>query len=348
MNALVAIELGPEVSDRAVQILCQVSKITAKRGKASSLTTGQQTWPLVVCRGIGATAQATAPLVADQLQHAGNGRLTLIVAERLLTQVRDHLEQAGLSYVDATGAVHLQAPGLLVHIERGPGVRKGTVPPPKGLGVVAVRIVQHLLDEPDRDWTVTGLAAAAGASAGQAHNLLARLDAEGLLQQRRHGRAVLSHLVNPSAALDWLAQVPAAGKLHERLKTYGYASNPDKLVTRLSHDAHQHHVGWAVTGAAAVSLWGPQQLVTALPVVMIRIHPDLRLPEAADRLGLEPVDSGHNILLVRDVGQLATQPPVPRNGPVAMAPKVRVYLDMFTESRGTDAADLFRETVLGY
>ena len=312
------------------------------------LTVGQQTWPLVVGQGIAPTAQTAAPFVAHQLQHAGNGQLALIVAERLPTHVRDHLEQAGWSYVDATGAVHLQAPGLLVHIERSAGARKGTVPPPKGLGVVAVRIVQHLLDEPDKEWAVTGLAAAADASAGQAHNLLARLDAGGFLRQRRHGRSVLSRLTNPTAALDWLTQVPAAGKLHERLTAYGYASNPDELVTRLAHDAHQHNVEWAVTGAAAVSLWGTQQLVTALPVVMIRIHPELRLPEAADRLGLEPVDSGHNLLLVRDVGQLATQPPIPRNGPVAMAPKVRVYLDMLTESRGTDAADLFRETVLGY
>lgn len=96
-------------------------------------------------------------------------------------------------------------------------------------------------------------------------------DAEGFLQQRRHGRTVLSRMVNPTAALDWLAQVPAAGKLHERLKTYGYALNPDGLLARLAHDAHQSDVGWAVTGAAAVSLWGPQQLVTALPVVMPRL-----------------------------------------------------------------------------
>jgi hypothetical protein len=214
--------------------------------------------------------------------------------------------------------------------------------------VVAVRLVQHLLEEPGKQWTVTDLAAARQASAGQGHSVLTRLDSEGFLEQRRPGRAVLRRSTDPTAVLDWLARVPAAGKLHERLKAYGYAPDPASLLTRLAYAAHTADLGWAVTGEAAASPWGVHQVVTALPVVMVRIDPDLHLPAAAARLDLKPVDSGHNVLLVRDVGRLATQPPIARNGPVAMAPKVRVYLDMLTEPRGHDAADLFREAVLAY
>ncbi|MHB1910753.1 MAG: hypothetical protein ACYCTI_01705 [Acidimicrobiales bacterium] len=80
---------------------------------------------------------------------------------------------------------------------------------------------------------------------------------------------------------------------------------------------------------------------------MVRVPAKPGLLEAAQMLGAEPVDSGANLLLIADVGEVGTRGAT-RNGPVMVAPAVRVYLDMLGEPRGEDAAALFREAVIGY
>jgi hypothetical protein len=349
VKEMVEVEVGPEVSSHVAQILQASPFLRTIPGLECRITVGRRTWPLVIYRGAAAAAQdLSGQRLAQQRPGDGGRAVALVVATRLSTRDRDRLEQAGHSYVDAVGALHVQTPTVLVHVEPNGSTQRGFIPAPRGLGVVAVRIVQHLLHIPERQWKVSDLATETGASLGQAHNVLMRLDAEGLLQQQRSGRAVLRRLSDPGAVLDWLAQVPAASKLHERLKTYAYAPNPDALVLRLAEAAHASKTQWALTGAGAAKPWNAGSVVTALPVLMIRIDPQVPLIAVAPRLGLEAVDAGHNVLLVRDVGQLATHPPVPVHGPLAIAPKVRVYLDMLTEPRGRDAATLFREAVLGY
>lgn len=355
MKPLVTFELGKDVDERTAQLLAGVPHFHVRRGRTSRLRTDTDTWPLRVGRGIAPYAKVTAPALAQTLRLITPGTaptderapITVIVAERLLPAVRRELEDADLSYVDGAGAVHLQAPGLLVHLEPGPRTRTGTVPDPRGIGVTAIRVIQHLLTDPTRVWTVTELAAAADASLGQAHKVLTRLDTEGFIEQQRAGKAVLRRLTNPTDVLDWLAQAPAARKLPRRLKTHLYAPDPDAVITRLARAALNSETDWALTGAAGARVWGATRTITALPVTMVRVDPDHDLHDTAARLGLEPVDGGHNVLLVADVGRLATQAPE-RNGPVVIAPKVRVWLDMLTETRGQDAADLFRESALGY
>lgn len=365
MNQLVTVELGRDIDERVQQILAAVPRLHVRRGRTTRLRVGADTWPLEVNRGITPPAQVTVPALAQHhhllqsaagatpaLREPGHNQpptrppIILIVAERLLPAARQELEGTGLSYVDGSGAVHLQAPGLLIHIEPPLRVRTGSVPEPRGLGVIAVRLIQHLLAAPARDWTVTDLAAAADASMGQTHNVLIRLDAEGFIAHQRAGKAVLRRLTNPTAVLDWLAQVPSARKLPRRLTTHLYAPNPDATLTRLADAAQRASVGWAVTGTAGARAWGAA-VATALPVIMVRIDPDHDLPQTAERLGLEPVDGGHNVLLVADVGRLAIQAPA-RSGSIVVAPKVRVWLDMLAETRGEDAANLFRESVIGY
>ncbi|MHB1447005.1 MAG: hypothetical protein ACYCZV_15320 [Acidimicrobiales bacterium] len=125
-----------------------------------------------------------------------------------------------------------------------------------------------------------------------------------------------------------------------------YAPDPENLATRLSYNAAASGVTWALTGAAGARVMGVTA-VTTLPVAMVRVPAKPGLLEAAQMLGAEPVDSGANLLLIADVGEVGTRGAT-RNGPVMVAPAVRVYLDMLGEPRGEDAAALFREAVIGY
>jgi hypothetical protein len=117
-------------------------------------------------------------------------------------------------------------------------------------------------------------------------------------------------------------------------------------VTRLSFYALDSHLEYAITGAAGAFLFGAR-VMTETPQVMVRIDPDVELSAAAEQLRAEPVDGGANLVLVRDLGRLGVHGKA-HNGPVAIAPPVRVWLDMLGEPRGEDAAALFREAVLGW
>ncbi|MDQ1295356.1 MAG: hypothetical protein QG608_3241 [Actinomycetota bacterium] len=344
MKGAAEVQVGPEVPAPVIQILQTSSLLRTAPGPTSRLVVAGTVWPLMI------HPQVAAGIHARQARSASND-LVLVVAPWLSARDRTALEQADCAYADASGALHIQTPTVLLHTEPDKSPNRGHLPTPKGLGVVSVRLIQHLLQDPRRTWTVSNLTTETGASLGQAHKVLSRLETEGLVLQERAGRSVLRRVDDPGALLDWLTQVPAAGKLHERLKTYTYAPTPDALLQRLVQTAENTHgtrTPWALTGAAAARSWGAGAVVTALPVLMVRIEPQIPLAVAADNLGLDPVDAGHNVLLVRDVGRLATMAPIPTPDVVPVAPRVRVYLDMLTEPRGHDAATLFREAVLDY
>lgn len=343
MKIWATIELDDETPDRTRALLRAQSRIDVREGKKRpTLIVQGVRHRLDLLSGIAPYAHVTAPLVGQFTQP---GHVAMVVAERLTASVRAALEAAGCSYADGTGNLHLDAPGLLIHVENARPTG-GVIAAPRGLGAVAVRVVQTLLTEPERAWAVVDLVKASGASAGEAHKVLQRLGTEGLVQTAGTGRARRRRITQPGDLLDWLARVPAARKLHARLNAYLYAPDPDSLMTRLSHHAVASGVTWALTGAAGARVMGVTA-VTTLPVAMVRVPPKPGLLEAAQMLGAEPVDSGANLLLVADVGEVGTRGAL-RNGPVTVAPAVRIYLDMLGEPRGQDAAALFREAVIGF
>jgi len=340
---MATLELDAAVPDRVLDIVAAIPGLAVRRSPASLLRIDDETYPLLVIPGVGHYARQLTPTL---LEVAGPNRLALVVAERLLPNVRAELEQAGCLYADSIGSVHLAAPRFLLHREKDLAGPSSTVPAPKGLGAVAVRVVQQLLAELEQEWTVADLAQAAGASTGQSHNVLKRLEQEGFLQDRGSGpkrRRTVSH---PTDLLDWLARVPAARRVHRKVKAYRYAADPAALVTRLTEDAQKADMPWALTGAAAARVSGAS-VVTALPVIMVRVPAAMDLLSAAGALGLEAVDAGANVKLIADVGEVGLHG-AQRHGPVSLAPAARIWLDMLGEPRGDDAAALFREAVLGY
>jgi hypothetical protein len=343
VKTLATIELDDEIPERTRAILRGQSRIEVREGKKRpTLTVQGVRHPLDLLPGIAPAAYVTAPLLR---QLTKPDHVAMVVAERLTASIRAVLEEAGCSYADGAGNLHLDVPGLLVHIEtlRQTG---SVIPAPRGLGAVAVRVVQTLLAEPERAWAVVDLVRASGASAGEAHKVLQRLETEGLVQTTGTGAARRRQIIQSADLLDWLTRVPAARKIHSRLNAYLYAPDPDGLVTRLSHHAVGSGITWALTGAAGARAMG-FTAVTTLPVVMVRVPQKPGLVEAAQMLGAEPVDSGANLLLIADVGDVGTHGAL-RNGPAVVAPAVRIYLDMLGEPRGEDAAALFREAILGY
>jgi len=151
------------VPDRILDIVAAIPGLTVRRSHASRLLVDDESYPLLVFPGVPPYAQAMAPALVEL---AGPNRCAFVVAERLLPNVRGELEQAGCLYADGAGSVHLAAPRFLLHREKESARTSTTVPAPGGLGAITVRVVQQLLEDPKREWTVVDLAQAAGASTG--------------------------------------------------------------------------------------------------------------------------------------------------------------------------------------
>ncbi|HUZ27503.1 MAG TPA: hypothetical protein VMV07_27445 [Streptosporangiaceae bacterium] len=343
MKNRVTIDLARDVPVRTADVLCRVPSVTVREGQPESrLRINGASIPLVVLSGLRPYAHVTANLLASLV---GKERLGLVVGDRIARHVRRELEAAGCAYADATGAVHIDVPGLMLHVE--PTQPRSTRRiAPSGVGVVGVRLIQVMLGDPQRDWSVEHLAAAAACSTGQAHNTAVKLESEGLLTVTGRGPARRRKIINPGDLLDWLANVPAARRLRERLPAYLYTPDPAGPVTLISASASDSKLEYAVTGTAGAAAFGAL-VTTATPYVTVRIDPDVELRAAAKALRAEPVDSGANLVLVRDLGRLGVHGKA-QIGPVAVASPVRIWLDMLGEPRGEDAAALFREAVLGW
>ncbi len=343
--APVTLELDKSVPKVTRTILAAIPGLIVKPDKRQNrLLVNGSSVPLALMSGRSAPlAQATAPIIAAL---AGPEKLGFVVADRLPQHVRRELEHAGLAYADGTGAAHIDVPGLFLHVEGSPQRRKTQAPAPGGIGVVGVRAIQMLLGEPDRDWSIADLAEVAACSTGEAHKVLRRLEDEGFVAAQGRARGLRRRVIKPGDLLDWLALIPTARRIRERLHVFIYSSDPAGLATAISKYAFDAKLAYAFTGAAAARIWGAST-TTSIPVTMLRIHPEVPLVDASKMLHAEAVDSGSNVMLVRDFGELAVHGRT-QNGPAAIAMPVRVWLDMLGEPRGEDAAALFREAVIGW
>ncbi len=344
--ANITVELDRSTPEPAVRVLRRLPNVTVRvrRGEPRLVVDGRA-WPLLLVPGGLRSYGQSSALILKTL--AADGKVGLVVADRLPKHVRRELEAAGWAYVNGTGAIHVDLPGLLLHVEPEPPIARGGTPRPAGMGVVGVRVVQCLLGDPAREWSVADLARQAGCASGEAHRIIVRLEAEGFVEASGRGKALRRHVENPAALLDWLATVPSARRVRERLDVSLYARDPIALVTKLSARALEAEVPYAVTGATGAAALGAP-VSTAVPITLVRVAPDVpSLAEAAQLLGVEPVDAGANMALIRDVGELGLHGRI-SSGSVFVAPPVRIWLDMLGEPRGEDAAALFREAVIGW
>ena len=337
------IELGDEVPRWARDILTALPGVKVVQGARENVLriNGDSRSLALLTGGIRPFAKATAPMLATM---AGD-KLGFVIADRLPAHVRKELEDAGCAYTDGTGAAHITLPGFFLHMEGKPTRRASVTPPPAGIGVVGVRTVQTLLAGPSREWSVADLAREAGCAAGEAHRVLTRLETEGLVTGTGRARNLRRTVRNPGDSWTGSPRCLRLGEPASVCTAFLYTPEPDGLVTYISAYGFQAELTYAFTGTAAAHVYGAT-VTTAVPVTTLRVDPDVPLKEACTRLHAEPVDSGPNLALVRDLGEVGIHGRQFNGHP--LAPPARVWLDMLDEPRGEDAAALFREAVIGW
>lgn len=269
----------------------------------------------------------------------------LLIAGVTTAGARVILEEHEIAAIDGLGNAHLVLPGLLFHLEgkrpaqlRRAGARRTRLAGKAGIAV------QALLLGPDHDWRVQELAAAADVSVGLAHQVLARLERDGVVASEGAGPRRVRRVVNPTALLDLWAE-----EHRDRLTQHrGFllAQTPQQLAHSLGTRLAQAGIDYALTGAAGASLVAP--FVTAVPVtavwVPVAIDPeDLRHATQVDR-----VEEGHNVVFLRadnDAGLSFRQ----QRNELWVVNRFRLYVDLLDDPRrGREQADNLRREVIGF
>ncbi|MFN7985393.1 MAG: type IV toxin-antitoxin system AbiEi family antitoxin [Vicinamibacterales bacterium] len=290
-----------------------------------------------------------AAVIADQMlrrraalppAHAADG--LLLLAPHVRPQHAAILERAGIDYVDLAGNAHLQAPGLLIHVEGRRPIKepvRGPARPHKAW----VKTVMALLVQPDLVRApYRTIAEQADVALGAVGGCMKDLVLRGELLEGKAGR----ELVDRTALIAvWVNAY--AGALRPKLKERRFqvrAEDKEGLVAGLSDVLGKRKTPWALTGADAAArrthFFRAEETEIYAP---INVFEDRGLQRA---LVAQPAERGGNLLVIEPPGPLAM--PLMPSDRVPVAPDLLAYAEL--RYRGTDqaneAADLLLPLVL--
>lgn len=271
----------------------------------------------------------------------------VLVADTTTTEARRLLEDNGIGVIDGLGNVHVELPGLLLHLEPRAGrtaQKAGPTPPSRLTGKAGI-VTQALLLDPQRRWTVTDLSERSAVSAGLTHRVLARLEREGIVATQGAGPHRTRQVREPAALLDLWAE-EAKDRRIQRLRAFRLSRDPNGLAGTASNALSQAGIDHAVTGPAVAQLLAP--FVTAVPVVDMWVTQRVELSTAASAAGAEPVETGHNLVLAQAEADSPLAFHTQQDG-LSVVNHFRLYLDLLRDPRrGREQAARLREEVIGF
>jgi hypothetical protein len=263
------------------------------------------------------------PALLDRLRsykdHHGQAGVPLIAARYLGSSARAWLEERGVSYVDATGNLHLvlERPALFMHDRgadrdpwRGPGRPRGTLHGPP-----AARVVRALVDNPP-PMTVPELVRRSGASTGATYRVVEFLEREALVDRDPRG---------PITRVAWRPLLERWSEDYgfQRSNTVGAYLYPRGLPALLDALRNTSGLRYALTGSFAAHRVAPY---SSARLAMIYVD---STEQAAEQLGLRAVDSGTNVLLASGEYDVVFDRVVEEDGLTYVAPS-QTAVDLLT------------------
>lgn len=260
----------------------------------------------------------------------------LLLAAYVPPKQAEFLRRRGIDYADDAGNVHLDAPGVLIHVEGKRPDRTNTKP--RGITKGWVKVVLAGLLRPTLfEGPYHELAAAAGVTAPTVMTCLRDLQRRGLLDARgRHRRTLIGR--RELLPLWTHAYVNTLRpRLNERRLRVQKAV-PDDLLRRVQEVLKAHDIAWCTTGATtALALTHYYQT----DVTEIYAAPDAITDAVARELKAQPTQGEANLIVI--------EPPIPnlvrqttQDDAVPTAPALLAYAELRYHGTGqaNDAAEL--------
>lgn len=253
-------------------------------------------------------AYATGPRV-DEILHSSESRNAALVADRITSEAREMLDDAGWGWLDRRGHLRLRAPGVLIDTSVEPSAREDAPPREPIRGRAGLAVAYRLLTNPAEPISPTRSSLTFAPST--ISEAVSRLRDTSLLE--KDGTPLLPELfwvVADEWRTDriWLATEPSVDEAN-------------------GHDLESS--GWCVSGTVAAVEWGAPVVST------VGAPPDLYVPGpaalniAARRYGnaRDPYAAAASIA-VAPVNDVTAHRERPRSQPWPLAHPVAVALDL--------------------
>lgn len=342
VNKRQMVKIEGEIDAEALRILRAVPGITAERVDGAGVDATLRYAGTKAFVGVEFRKRVNAATAHQLLQPTLTRAEVplLVIAGETTREAREILADNGASMVDASGNVHIELPGLLMHVD---GKRPAPAAVPTRLRGKAGVAAQALLLHRDRDWRVAGLAAEADISAGLAHRVLARLEQEGLVEAAGAGPKRTRRVTQPAALLDLWAEEQAEALIF----TPGYllAQTPAQLIERLGANLSKAGIPYALSGAAGASVVAP--FVTSIPVAEVWVPAAVGHLQLLNGAGATNVGEGHNVMFWQENDDTPLAFREQHQG-LWVANVMRLYRDLLRDpKRGREQAAHLREEVIG-
>lgn len=244
----------------------------------------------------------------------------LVVTRYLSPADRARLNDAGLSYIDATGNMNVSSvtPALFVSDRgadsdpwRGPGRPRGTLK-----GEPAAKVVRALADFPG-PWRVTDLADVSGASVGSVYRVMQFLEDEELAERLPDRRFQVPN---------WDALLRRWSEDYQMLRSNTVTRwiAPRGLSDFLDTVRDDKNVEYAVTGSVAASAWAAYAPARS---TMVYVRDAAR---AAQQWGLRETETGANVLLVEPVYRVVMERTMTALDGVTLVGPAQVAVDLMS------------------
>lgn len=269
-------------------------------------------------------------------------RPDVVVGRRLSPGAREALTNAGVSWVDETGAAEVDLGTIIVSKDGQPSPS----PMARARWTPAVlAIAESLLCGTAA--TVSSTREATGLSTGSCATALRTLTELSLLEtDAARGRNAGRRVHDPRALL--VAYADAAGALRptERLQIGVTWRDPVSRLIETGRKWTTRQVQWCATGAAAASVLAPYLTAIGSTEVYVETRTLAGLAAAANEVGLRPIEGGR--LMLRPMPTQGVRRLTTEVGGLRVAPWPRVFADLRTVGvRGEEAAEHLWEVMRG-
>ena len=280
--------------------------------------------------------------LARELVEDRKSRPDVAVARRMSFAARKALSDAGIGWVDETGAAEIVRGALIV--SKSGRVPKSPRKPPHWTPAV-LAIAEALLCGGRA--TVGHMQEVTALSAGSATNALRTLTDLGLLDAvARRGPNSARQIPDPDRLLDAYAEAAEALRPMISLAVGVTWRDPATGLNETARRWNRAGISWAATGAVAASMLAPYLTTVTTSEVYVGAKTNAGLEWAVNEGGLRPIEGGRLTLRPFPTvtsGRLATV----KNG-LRVVPWPRVYADLRVVGvRGEEAAEHLRETMRG-